>query len=201
MKKLLAIAWFSLVVLGLGTDQAHAFGCLGCSRCWYKCCAAQYNAFSPFCCNAVVCKKLFCKKCSHVLDCCPPCPPCPPSCPPVDFCGDHAGIVSVTPPGSAPASGGSTGTAPAPSTGGSAFTPPAPSPVPPGPSTSLPGYPMPYGTPFGMYQPAGYQPYYGYGYSQMPMLNPGYGALMPNALPPAGGMPYYWNTSAPLLGR
>src|SRR5262245_59342772 len=69
MKKLLATALFSLVVLGMGAHQAFAFGCGSCS---YKCCAAQYNAFSPFCSNVVMKKKLFCRKCCYVADqpCC-----------------------------------------------------------------------------------------------------------------------------------
>jgi hypothetical protein len=186
MKRLLALASVSLVVLGWGADQALAFGC----KCTYKCCAAQYNAFSPFCCNTVMCKKLFhpFKKCCHVMDCGQPF--CPPACPP-DFCypvGD-----SCAPAVPVPQQGDNS----APAGGQQSFQ----APMPMGANVGMMGMPYPanYGMPYGMVQPTGYpNGYYpGQGYPQAPMMMPGYGGMMPNGMAPMSPMPPYWNASMP----
>ncbi|HZT81138.1 MAG TPA: hypothetical protein VFA26_12980, partial [Gemmataceae bacterium] len=81
MKKLLAVACLSLAAAGFSAGQAHAW-LFDCCCCKYKycACAAQYNAFSPFCLSTVQ-GGCCCHKCFHVADtgCCPPAP-CPPPC-------------------------------------------------------------------------------------------------------------------------
>jgi hypothetical protein len=210
MKKIIATALLSLVALGFGAHQAYAFG-FGCCHYNYRCCAAQYNAFSPFCCNTVMTKKHFCKKCFHVLDCGQPCPP---PCYPVDPCwgGGHMPGGAVMDAGHPPA------------TGGQQFQAPAPAPA--GPNTSMLG--MPYGMPYnGMIHMTGYQPYaQPYGYPQQPMMNygypqqqlmqqqmiqqqmmqqpvmlPGYGAMTTNGVVPMNSVPWYGNGSVPVQGQ
>jgi hypothetical protein len=167
MKKLVAVAAVSLIVLGLGADRASAFGC-----CKHKCCAAQYNAFSPFCCNTVVTKKCFgLKKCCHVLDCCQPCPQpcCPPPC--IVDCSEGTACPAPAgaPKGSAPAEGQK-----------HSFMPPVSSPIQVGDG-------VPYAMPQGMVQPTGYPQGYGH-----PQMTPG-----PNGMVPGNSVPYYWNTGMP----
>lgn len=185
MKKILTTVLLSLVALGLGAHQAYAFG--GCKY-NYRCCAAQYNAFSPFCCNTVMAKKPFsCKKCFHVLDCGQPaCPPCAP------MCGMDGGGYPCDPQAMMVPNYG---------------MPPAPMQMAPAGNVAA----MPYGMPNGMMHMTGYQPYpqQQYGYPQ-----PQYGNPQQHAYPqqqygypqqqygqqqmmPVNQMPVYWNGNVP----
>lgn len=197
MKKLLAVATVSLIVLGLGNDRASAFGCC---KFFCKMPAAQYNAFSPFCCNAVVgpgrCG-LCCRKCSYVADCCPqPC--CPPPCCPPPCCPDPCAGLGMT-------------SMPAPTVAPPAAQPHSMMPMAPGMNA--------------MIQPTGYntayQPNYAYlqmlqqqqlwqqylqqmqqmQQMQMQQVMQGQAALTNNGMAPLNNGPYYWNPAAQQAGQ
>jgi hypothetical protein len=167
MKKLLALAVLSLALVGLSTSPASAWCC--CFKAKYCACAAQYNAFSPFCLNTVYGGKCGHCKCFHVADCgCNGPGYCGPMCGDGACEGGNGGVV-----GQLPAAGGAPGAPagqPAPKYQG-----PMPNPLPGGGSSML----MPQQMPYGMVQPTGFQPMY-YGYPpQMPMA--------------AVAAPTYWN--------
>lgn len=190
MKKLLATALLGLAALGLSTPQASAYygpfsflHCGGCFKARYSACAAQYNAFSPFCLTTVQGKGLFCHKCYYVADC--PQPYCPPAYPPMCYPADAGGM----PGAAAPAVGG------APAGGATGFQAPAPTP-------SLPGvHAAPMGYPQAMPHVAGYQPYAGYGYPPHSGMMPGQPMMMQGGMVPAGQAPWYWNGQAPMGAR
>jgi hypothetical protein len=133
MKKLLALAMASLATLGLSMNAVSA-GWF-CHHCCPKvnACAAQYNAFSPFCVSGVYTSK-HCHKCNHPAEgpCCNPCwgGPCwDGACGPACSVGGDAATLGVLP---APA-----GTATV--QNGRVVTPASPAPVPtiPGATSQL----------------------------------------------------------------
>jgi hypothetical protein len=173
MKKLLAVALLSIVAIGWSTGSVSALG--HCHKCYP--CAAQYNAFSPFCFNTVMTHHGF-HHCCHVADapCCYP-PPCGFQ-PGYGVCGP----VCCEPgtPGSAPSSTTPSGSGTAVTPGAQTYQPPAPAPLPhvPGATSQMWSYPMQ----GGMVQPAAYRPVF---YAPYNMPN-GY---VPQ---PAPGVPSYW---------
>src|SRR5262245_13364378 len=111
MKKLLATALLSLVVLGLGEHRASAFffGCGQCCKpccspccgpCCIPCCNAQHNAFSPTCLGVLVKRFFGLRKCCSPADLAPP-PCCPPPCPADPCCGAPGAPAALPPAGHA----------------------------------------------------------------------------------------------------
>jgi hypothetical protein len=176
MKKLLAVGFLSLAMLGVANAPAFAIGHLlhfhCCDRCCSYICCRQYNAFTPVCFGNITC-----------VGCCPfgncglqapsfqsagypggdCCDACADGYCPGGSCGE--GCVSSVLPPATNKKGTANGNAPN-------FTPPMPTPVD--------GNPMPTSMLRQNYwgnrvMPAGYQPMYypGYGYyPQMPMRYP-----------------------------
>jgi hypothetical protein len=161
MKYWIVPALLGLLIIGMGRGEARAGGC--CDGC-YRICAAQYNAFSPFCAPALCKKSWFCKKCCYVLECPQPC--CPAPCWGMD-CGPACvdGPGEMAPPGAAPAQ--------------------TPAPLPAGPNTGMLG--PPYGMPQPMVYPTGYPMNYGYPPAGAAMMSNG---LVPlNSVPWYGNPP------------
>src|SRR5262245_23113928 len=97
MKKLFAVAFLSLVGLGLTVEQAAAWCCHPCCFCcrYRMCvCASQSNAFSPFCVDGVSCRGC-CGLC-HRRCCCPPLCWGNPCCAGTDCC--DGGVLGQLPP-------------------------------------------------------------------------------------------------------
>jgi hypothetical protein len=166
MNRLLAVAFVSVVAVGLGTRPASAWP--GCHH-KYCACAAQYNAFSPFCLSTV-------ESCHHGHHCChvadTPCCNAPPA-PACDFngCGPacsadcDSGALGALPATAAPPAGATTGTPGAPT-----FKAPPPVPQVPGVTSQL----GPVQMPAGMVQPVFYAPAYSNYQPAMPVNMPAY---------------------------
>jgi hypothetical protein len=161
MKKLLVLAFLSLLAAGLSQSFAAAgWFCHGCCA-KLNACASQYNAFSPFCVTGVSATK-HCHHCSYPAEgpcCAQPTPWCEPIC-----CGDG---VSCSPTGGAGAGQSALGILPAPASAQAqaapatapppaGFAPPTPSPMPAVPGST--SYLFPGVAPGNMIQPAAYQP-------------------------------------------
>jgi hypothetical protein len=151
MKKLLAVALLSVAALGLSNARAwagHFFHHHCCDR--VGACAAQYNAFSPFCVSGVYTSH-HCHKCVHPAEA--------PCCCPIggaDICGD--GVCG--PAAVAGGDGATLGILPAPAAPGTAQnTQPTPPLAPvPTPVPAIPGQSSQLSMPARMIQPLGYQP-------------------------------------------
>jgi hypothetical protein len=169
MKKICAIACWSLAGLGLLTGQASAwFGCGCCCKAKATISGHQYNAFSPFCYDCV----------NYTNSCGPFLGPQPAYYPPA--CCDGGNLGQLPPAESTPG-------AKAPAAPG--FQAPMPTPAPAPMSNPLPidGGMAPQawqsGVPYGASPPMNMQPFYHPGYNYGPYTD------APAFMPPGFGVP------------